>query len=258
MLSDEARARIRGAGRPALVEIAGRDSVAAALRACAERGYDVLLPTIAFTGTEFGDRSIPFEKLELLPGLLTAAGVEAEVLPPVLVGAPRLWRFLCGRYVYEMYMRFGFYTPCPGCHLYLHAIRVPLALELGCRTVIAGERESHDGRVKLNQIAEALDAYVEFAGRFGVELHLPLRDVTSGREIEEIVGPGWREGEGQLECVLSGNYGDAAGEVNYDGDAVGRFFKEFAVPAATQAVEAYVAGREPAYGEIVRGIWPKS
>jgi hypothetical protein len=55
---------------------------------------------------------------------------------------------------------------------------------------------------------------------------------------------------------MSGNYEDADGNVEYDAEAVRRFFDEFAVPIAAHAVEAYVAGREPAYDEIIRGIWP--
>jgi len=250
MLADETRERLRAATRPALVEIAGRDSVAAALRAAAERAHDLYLPTVAYTGTEFGDWRTPFEKVAFLAERLAASGAEAEVLPPVLLGAPELWRVLCGRYVAELYRRYGFYTPCLGCHVYLHALRIPLAKAAGCRVVVAGERESHDGRVKLNQIAPALDAYVELAARFDVELALPLRRVSSGREVDEIVGSDRPESDAQLSCVLSDNYRDADGGVAYDADAVRRFLAEFALPAAERAVEAYVKGEIPRSGEI--------
>lgn len=248
MLADETRERVRAASRPAIVEIAGRDSVAAALRAAAERAHDLYLPTIAYTGTEFGDWRTPFEKVGFLAERL--AGAEAEVLPPVLLGAPELWRILCGRYVSTLYRRYGFYTPCPGCHVYLHALRIPLAKATGCRVVVAGERESHDGRVKLNQIAPALDAYVELAARFDVELALPLRHVSSGREVEGIVGARGPESSAQLSCVLSGNYRDAKGNVAYDADAVRGFLYDFALPAAERAVKAYVEREVPRYDEI--------
>ena len=258
MLADETRARLRAASEPAVVEIAGRDSVAAALRAAAERAHDIYLPTIAYTGTEFGDWRIPFEKVDLLAERLAASGAKTEVLPPVLLGAPALWRLLCGRYASALYRRFGFYTPCVGCHVYLHALRIPLAKMTGCRTILAGERESHDGRVKLNQVAVALDAYVELARRFGVELAMPLRRVSSGREVEDLVGAGRRESDEQLACVLSDNYRDPDGGVAYDAEAVRRFFDDFALPAAAGAVEAFLAGRPPAYDELARTLWPKS
>jgi hypothetical protein len=212
MLPAETVERLRAAAKPAIVEIAGRDSLAAAVRA-AETDYDLFLPTVAYTGTEFGDWRLPFEGIEYLRERLRGVGAGVEVLAPVVMGAPELWRLLCGRYVLAQYRRFGFYTPCIGCHVYLHALRVPLAKMTGCRVVVAGEREDHDGVVKLNQIPTTLDAYVGLLARFGVELSLPLRHVSSGAEIEEIVGAEGRERADQLECVLSQNYRDADGAV---------------------------------------------
>jgi hypothetical protein len=125
----------------------------------------------------------------------------------------------------------------------------------GCRVVVAGERESHGGLVKLNQIPTALDAYVGLLSRFDVELSLPLRYVSSGAEIEEIVGTGRRESEGQLGCVLSQNYRDADGAVPYDEDAVRRFLDEFALPLAERAANAYLAGERPDYEALARGVF---
>ncbi len=258
MLPAETVERLRAAAAPAIIEIAGRDSLAAALRAAAETRYDLFLPTIAYTGTEFGDWRLPFETVEHLRGRLRAVKADVEVLEPVVMGAPELWRLLCGRYVLAQYRRFGFYTPCIGCHVYLHAVRVPLAKMTGCRVVVAGERESHDGLVKLNQIPTALDAYVELLSRFDVELSLPLRQVSSAAEIEELVGGDRRRSEGQLECVLSQNYRDADGAVPYDDGAVRRFLDEFALPLAERAVNAYLAGERPDYSTLADGLWQTS
>jgi hypothetical protein len=258
MLPEETRARLRAAASPALVEIAGRDSIAAALRAAAERGHDLYLPTIAYAGAEYGDWRLPFAHVDFLAARLAAAGAATEVLPPVLAGAPELWHVLCGRYAAELQRRFGFYTPCLGCHVYVHALRIPLATVTACRTVIAGERESHDGVVKLNQVAVALDAYVEFAARFGVELELPLRHTASAREIEKLVGAEWNGVDAQLACLLSDNYRDAAGGVEYDPAAIRRFFDEFALPVAERAVNAFLKGERPDYAEIGRALWTKN
>jgi hypothetical protein len=255
MLPAEAVERLRAAAKPAIVEIAGRDSLAAALRAAKEADHDLFLPTVAYTGTEFGEWRLPFEKIEYLKERLRGVGAGVEVLAPVVMGAPELWRLLCGRYVLAQYRRFGFYTPCIGCHVYLHALRVPLAKMTGCRVVVAGERESHDGVVKLNQIPTALDAYVELLARFDVELSLPLRHVSSGAEIGEIVGTDRRESEGQLGCVLSQNYRDADGAVPYDEEAVRRFLDEFALPLAERAVNAYLAGERPDYETLADDLW---
>jgi hypothetical protein len=255
MLPVETVERLRAAAEPAVVEVAGRDSLAAALRAAEEADHDLFLPTVAYTGTEFGEWRLPFEKIEYLKERLRGVGAGVEVLAPVVMGAPELWRLLCGRYVLAQYRRFGFYTPCIGCHVYLHALRVPLAKMTGCRVVVAGERESHGGVVKLNQIPTALDAYVELLARFDVELSLPLRHVSSGAEIGEIVGTDRRESEGQLGCVLSQNYRDADGAVPYDEEAVRRFLDEFALPLAERAVNAYLAGERPDYETLADDLW---
>jgi hypothetical protein len=255
MLPVETVERLRAAAEPAVVEVAGRDSLAAALRAAPEADHDLFLPAVAYTGTEFGEWRLPFEKIEYLKERLRGVGAGVEVLAPVVMGAPELWRLLCGRYVLAQYRRFGFYTPCIGCHVYLHALRVPLAKMTGCRVVVAGERESHGGVVKLNQIPTALDAYVELLARFDVELSLPLRHVSSGAEIGEIVGTDRRESEGQLGCVLSQNYRDADGAVPYDEEAVRRFLDEFALPLAERAVNAYLAGERPDYETLADGLW---
>lgn len=231
---------LRASEGTAIAEIAGRDSIAACLAGVDEYPVKTVLPTIAYTGTEFGDWRVPLEKARRLGRILGARGI--RVVSPVWVGSPRFWWSLSGRPISQTLSRFGFYTPCLGCHLYLHALRIPLARRIGAPYVISGARERHDERVKLNQVREALDAYVGFAREFDVQLLLPLRHVGDSGRVSEILGEAWGEGEEQLECVLSGNYEDPAGRVAYDPERVRRFFAEFAVPLAKRAVEAYLSG----------------
>jgi hypothetical protein len=254
MLPADTVEALQAADRPAIVEIAGRDSIAAAVRAVKELPLDAVLPTIAYTGTEFGDWRIPFDKAEFLKKLLAEEAPGVVVYGPAVLGAPGLWRALNGRYVSTLFERYGFYSPCIGCHVYFHALRVPLAKTTGCNVIVAGERESHDGRVKLNQVSAALDAYVDLLARFGVELVLPLRHVASGAEIEELIGNDWEEEAGQLDCVLSGNYRDTSGDVSHDEDAVRRFIDEFAVPVTERAVTVYLTGETPDYSKLAEGL----
>jgi hypothetical protein len=254
MLPADTVEALQTAELPAIVEIAGRDSIAAAVRAVEELPIDAILPTIAYTGTEFGDWRIPFEKAGFLKKLLAEEAPGVAVYSPVVLGAPGLWRALNGRYISTLSERYGFYSPCLGCHVYFHALRVPLAKTTGCNIVVAGERESHDSRVKLNQISAALDAYVDLLARFGVEFVLPLRHVASGAEIEELVGGDWKEDSGQLGCVLSGNYRDTSGGVSYDEDAVKSYLADFTVTVAERAVNAYLAGETPDYLKLAEGL----
>lgn len=226
-----------------IAEIAGRDSFAAVLRATEERPIGAVLPTMAYTGTEFGDWEAQIKKSAYLATKLDERGV--KVFQPVLVGAPTFWWKLCGRPIATMLDRFYFYTPCIGCHLYFHALRIPLARLIGARTVISGERETHDGRIKLSQIGVALDAYTQFMREFDVGLMFPLRGISDGKQIERIVGEDWEEGEQQLQCVLSKNYQRSDGSVPYDEDAVRSFLTEFAFPLARRLVGDYLAMQDP-------------
>jgi hypothetical protein len=239
MLEPETTRRLAGA-RAGVVELAGRDSVAAAVRAAAEQGLEALLPTYAYTATEHG----AWAWVETALGRLAArlpAGV--ELMPLVVLGWPELWRALCGRFLGRLVRRYGFSPVCVGCHLYLHAVRAPLARRLGA-AIISGERESHDGRVKLNQLGPALDAYAGLCAELGAELWLPVRGVADGGEIASLAGEDWPEGGEQLFCALSGNYQEPAGGVDPDPAPVEAYLREFALPLARRAVAARLAGRQ--------------
>ncbi len=54
LLSSQKINGYRAMSRLAMVEIAGRDSVAAAVKAVKEKGFTDLIPTYAYTGTEHG------------------------------------------------------------------------------------------------------------------------------------------------------------------------------------------------------------
>lgn len=237
MLSESEINEIRSFRNSAIAEIAGRDSIAAVIHACEIRELSAVIPTIAYTGTEYGDWSIPFEKTKFLRDRLKGKGI--KVYKPVLLGSPRFWWKLCGRYSVEFSKKYGFYSHCVGCHLYLHAIRIPLAKMLKSDIVIGGERESHDGRLKVNQIGVALDTYISFMKKFDIELFLPLRFIRSGKEIEEIIGSHWDEGKEQLECVLSKNYLNAKGEALIYEEKVKRFL-EVAFEIAEDTVKEYL------------------
>lgn len=226
---------LRRAGGLAIVEVAGRDSVAAALAAAREGGIRMVLPTVAYTGTEHGCWETTFDKIALLKKKLASSGV--RMVPPLVLGWPELWRRLCGSPMSKLIESYGFYSPCIACHLYFHALRIPVARLTGCTRLVGGERESHDGRIKINQIGSALDVYREFTAGFGVELLLPLRRVSSGRDVEALIGEPWEEGQDQLRCVLSGNY-EGAAETRFSDEGIARFLMDFAVPAAADAIRS--------------------
>jgi hypothetical protein len=233
-----------------IVEMAGRDSIAAAIKATSMISVKAIIPTIAYSGTEFGSWEILLKKTAFLKERLKYFDI--KVFDPVFLGDARLWRVLCGRYTTHLFKRFDFYTPCVGCHLYLHVLRIPLAKMLGCKRVIGGERETHDGKIKLNQIGIALDAYINLLQKFGIELVLPLRHVKSGNDVESIIGQHWEEGEEQVQCIMSNNYREVDGSAVYVENSIKRYFDEFAFNIAERAISSYLEKKIPEYEKLIQ------
>lgn len=234
----------------AVVEIAGRDSIAAAVRGVEEHGFGNLLPVYAYTGSEHG----PWESIPQAVARLAERLPRVIVHPLLVIGSPGFWRAINGRFVGDMIRLFGHYTPCTGCHLYLHAVRIPLARNIGNVAVIAGERKSHSGSVKVNQVGPALDFYERFLDSFGIRLHLPVADVADGTQIENILEMPWERGKEQPGCCMSGNYRTAAGEMSVKTEGVMHFFTRFAAPAARKIVSAYLEDRVPDHEDFAAGV----
>lgn len=234
----------------AVVEIAGRDSIAAAVKSAEEEGFTDLLPTYVYTGTEYG----PWSSVERAVERLKRRLPEVRIHRLIVLGSPMFWKAFNGRFVSQLISKFEFYTPCVGCHLYLHAIRIPLALKLGKVPIISGERERHDGAVKINQIAEALTIYQNLSENFGVSLLFPLRHIAKGDHIKDILGFEWQEGEDQLNCVLSENYRRLDRSITISTEQVHRYLEEFAMPCVRKIIESYAKGHVPNHIEIAARV----
>lgn len=235
----------------AIAEIAGRDSVAAAVLAVHEHGFTAILPTSVATGTEFGDECAPEHAVGMLAELL---GPDVEVLPPLRLGSPRLWAALNGRFASVIAECYHVSSPCLACHLYMHLARLPLSRAVGGVPVIAGEREAHGTRVKLSQTALGIDAGIRVLERAGVELLEPVRRVHAAEAIAEVVGADWPAGGRQLCCVHSGNYTGLDGSVSYDELAYARYVHGFLEPAGYAVADAWLETAEPDYEAIVRTL----
>ncbi len=242
--------RYRSISRLAVVEIAGRDSIAAVVKSVREESFTDLLPTYVYTGTEYG----AWASVNLAVQRLVACLPNVHVHNLIVMGSPRFWKTLNGAFISELIARYGFYTPCVGCHLYLHAVRIPLALLLGKVPIISGERERHNGLIKINQVSEALDIYRALAETFGVELLFPLRRIDNGKEIEALLEMPWQQDKEQLHCCLSGNYRSIDGSPKPDEAQIVRYLNEFAFPCTHKIVREYVSGQTPNHLKIAKHI----
>ena len=232
-----------------VAEIAGRDSVGAVIKAQLESDFDAVLPTVVYTGTEFGEIQTVLRAVEEIKLRIG----DIKVFPLLALGSPKYWWVLNGRFITELFHKFGFYSSCIGCHLYLHSVRIPLTRKLNCKVIVAGERESHGGRIKLNQTSLTLDYYVRLLSKFGIELYLPLRNVASENEMGSLVGD-WNEEERQLSCVLSRNYVDICGNTIFKDEGMIKYMERFALPLAEKVISAFLAGETPEYESLGRHL----
>lgn len=226
--------------RVAILELAGRDSIAAGVQAFRDGIATHFVPTVVFNGATRGCAT----DLEFALDVLTTHVPRDVVSDLVLVGDPSFWEALCVRNLGTIIQRFGFFPGFIGCHLYVHLVQVPLCRQLRIDQIITGERELHDREIKLTQTPEVLDAYVKALDDFGIVLTQPLRKVESGSAIEATLAPRtWAASSRQLRCVLSGGYRDVDGGISYgpgcDYSQEGNIalLRDFAMPAGREYIE---------------------
>ena len=123
----------------AIGEFSGRDSVAAIIKAMED--IDFVLPVVAFTGTDYGNIAIFYKNWEITNKRIKEIDKDKVLLPLHFMFEPKLWNALNGRWVALLFKRYGYYSPCIGCHAYLRIIRTPLARHLGNKIGRASCRE---------------------------------------------------------------------------------------------------------------------
>lgn len=140
----------------AIVDVQGRDSFAAAILGFQEYGIRRVVPVIVYVPVQYGDWYALLNNVKLLKKVIEKrfGGI---VYQPIVIGDPTYWWILNGRYVSEIIRKFGFYSPCLNCHLYIHSMRGFLAKAIGYTTIISGERESHGGKYKINQLPISME-----------------------------------------------------------------------------------------------------
>lgn len=222
-------------------EIAGRDSIAALnayLQSQPEQTGVIL--SVAFAPTEFGN------PMQLYENTLVAYEIAQKNGLKVAFAASRdvdIWRELNGKSAFKLSRKYGFYTPCIGCHAYLHLLRALIAVDTGASIIVSGERISHQGRFKINQDEMSISAYREVLAEFGIDFVTPIAEVSSDDEIASLLPFSWKEGELQMSCLYSGNSTikdeNVLKQIN---EARIDFLKEFLMPAMRRIILDYREG----------------
>lgn len=234
---------LKSAPKPlVLADFAGRDSVAAAMAWLADNEVGTILPVGDVVPTRYGDWSVYQENWLRMRDQIHARHPEVLVAPWFVLEDVDAWRLLNGRYLNEIVRAFGFFTPCLGCHLHFYAMRAVIGEAIGAKILLSGEKELHGKKRKANQTNEAIEAYASFSRAHGVDQRFPIHQVRSEAEINRLLADGWREGERQLQCVMSGNDQGFDGSPVMTSDQIRSYMQDFAVPIATRIIELRRAG----------------
>lgn len=186
-----------------LVDISGRDSIAAAIKIIEEDSKSILIPSIIELACEYGDKSKYEEVHRSLRKIFNTGRVRVE--QGIVCHGDELWKAIVTRDIQKTIEKFGFFSPCVACHQVLHIIRIKIAQHLHVKNVVSGEKESHDGREKINQLSFVLDFYNRMYEAMGIIHHLPVRNISSSQEIVRILGK-YNPKYVQLKCLFEGNY----------------------------------------------------
>lgn len=211
-----------------IIELAGRDSFAAFLKYQKENEFRGAIPTLARAPSEHGSFEIILSELDWLKDKLSHRPF--SISKPEFLEDHKLWWVLNGRYLSEIIHRYGFYTPCLGCHLYFHLLRAELALKKGVKKIISGERELHAEKVKINQTRLALEAYKEVLLGANLELVFPLQKISDNQEIENLLGKKWQEEASQLSCAFKANYCSVENQLLIQEEDLKPYLEEFLIP----------------------------
>jgi hypothetical protein len=237
----------------AVIEIAGADAFAAAILYASRHPDSVMLPTYVHTGTEYGDFGMINNHVDMLRRDLKDR-FDIKLMDLVVSTDEPLWHALNGRFITAVRDRFGFFSPCIGCHLYLHLMRIPETLRRNCEVVVAGERSTHDSGNKINQTPRLLDCYQEVLKTVDLSLELPVREIADSAEIKALAPWLWEEGGNQLNCVLSGNYRGIDGTpARIPDGAEQRYIDEFLLPTGKKLARVLKDG-EKDYVAAVAGV----
>lgn len=222
-------------------EFSGRDSVAAIMKVLENPNIKYILPIASFSGTEYGNYDQIYDNYEKMVNEINRKYNNEKIIYPLMeYNREDLWHLMNGRFLGVLSQKYEYVTPCIGCHLYFHLIKLNMAKQLSGK-IISGERESHDGRIKLNQHKLTLEVFDKIMKSLDIELLSPLRNIENSESIENLIGFEWKEGKDHPACVLSGNYLDKNAKAILDEEKLERYLNEFIVPmgnlVGTQVIE---------------------
>jgi hypothetical protein len=226
-------------------EICGIESIEAMRHALDRKSVDAFLPTIVYTGTEYGYWKTILSKLNTFKKTVEKI-LRIYCLDPILLGAPALWWALNGRFVHELNSRFKFYSPCLGCRLYCYAVRVPLCKKLECAEIVHGGIHAENNRVTINSSEEVMYYSRTLLSNFGINLSHTMTVEENKDRTCKADSASSEEDNVCACCVFKDNYQLLRGYL-HEIPNNNKYFEQFALPATAKIVSRVLAGKKTDY-----------
>lgn len=220
-----------------IAEIAGRDSLAAIIKAIKDNNIRKIYPTALFHKGLYGNSHIASRNVKFLADFTKEQQLICKIEPLISIDISSVFNSTIIKCLTIVQKYFNFFVPCIPCHLLLHLIRIPIAKQLNLNQIISGEREFHGDLVKLNQKAEILDLFKKLMKSQEIELIQPVRNVIKGRRISSILEGRWDNEEEQYRCIFSGSYRDEYGRIIHDLKQIKQQINEFYYPIILKIID---------------------
>lgn len=241
ILPEEKIEELRQIPRLAIGEISGIQGLEGLLYALSKKRPDAFLPTVSYTGTEYGDWK-NLEDILIYIKKTIEKNLRIYTAEPLILGSPHFWWALNGRFVNELRERFGFYSQCYGCRLYSFALRVPLSKKLNANILIPGDTETINGDCKIYNSSLAVKYYSTLMSSFGIELwYTHLSGIQRKEMIEDFNLQEQQENGKMLNCIFEDNYRNLEGSFKHPSN-ICSFFETFAIPAAAKIISRTLSG----------------
>ncbi|MDE0954743.1 MAG: hypothetical protein OR994_08700 [Candidatus Poseidoniales archaeon] len=225
--------------RVLLADFAGRDSIAACMQILKDEEIDTVIPVGDIVPSRYGDTDSYYRNWESLAQLIEKNHLNVELKPWFIIDGQKFWNTLNERYVENIMKKYGWFTPCIGCHFHFYAMRSVLVEILGFENTIlaSGEKRLHkNGKRKANQTDGAVKAYSKFSRDQGVDHRFPIHDFESENKIASLVGEMWGEGGSQMSCIHSGNDREN-GTLKYSDEQISEMMTDYILPMGKRYVE---------------------
>ncbi|MCX5894873.1 MAG: hypothetical protein NTZ51_03440 [Proteobacteria bacterium] len=256
MLSDEYIDELRKIDRLAVLEITGTANMSALYTALKDISFEAVLPTISYSGTEYGEWKYIFNGLQAFKKVVEK-NLNIFVFAPVLLGAPQFWWALNGRYIKELMNRYMGFTPCLGCRLYAYALRIPLCKRLDISVILSGIAKNGEETANVHETDSVIHYCKNLLSSFGIQLICRTIDYNELDKFTELMNGTHDKMQGAcFNCILKDNFKNLDGDYSNSTD-MNQYFEQFAIPAAAKILSRVLSGRGVDYAcEVKNTLLP--